>query len=56
MMIGTPFLAITRFIDAIFSEDWATVGLYMLKVSARSAQISPNNEPILLVISQSLLL
>ena len=52
-MIGTPFLVITRFIDDIFRRDWATMGLHMLKVSACSAEISPNNEPTLSVIPQS---
>ena len=55
-MIGSPFLVITRFIDDIFSEDWGTVGLYMLKVSACSAEISPNNESTLSVIPQSLII
>ena len=50
MMIGTPFLVITRFINDIIRQDWATVGLYMLKVSACSAEISPNNGPTLSVI------
>jgi len=52
MMIGSPFLVITRFINDIFRKDWATVGLYILKVSACSAEISPNNEPTLSVIPQ----